>query len=154
MDWNSILQNLDKAGSVELAATLAGLSLTAITFFLMMNTLCSSVIAKAANDEKTELQQEATGLRRQIREGANYLIKALYGFLVALLIGLGIDPILYEGDDSVISYRSIEYGAEEIIAQSADIAVYTIPFCIGVWFLFRTTIILGKTAKQFNLVIR
>ncbi len=150
------LTNIDNAESAQLAATLAGLSLTAVTFYLAMGALARKAIATAALQEDTEAQNAAIELRTEFREAAKYMIDAIYGFLIALLVALGLDPLIYEGTGSALAgiiTMSKEYGAGELVAQLGDLAVYTVPFGFGTWYLWQAVRVLGKHTASLVTIL-
>jgi len=137
MDWVQILSEWDESQNAILVASLAGLSLATSSFLFSLkseleqkrrNTIQLSSEGKNIDTELKNISDDVEEIKGAVR----HLINAFYFFIAALVLSLGIDPLI----DQDLGNRGLPIIGD--IASEADASLPWLQFDVGSYTLLIT----------------
>ena len=162
MDWVQILSKLDESQTAVLVASLAGLSLAASTFLFSLKSGLEQrrrkIIQLSSEDEEmaTRFKPDLNDINNDIEEikgGVRHLVNAFYFFIAALVLSLGLDPLIDQdlGNRGLPIIGDITSEADALLPWlGADVASYTILMVGGIIALIRAGYVIKKRVTKAN----
>ena len=162
MDWVQILSEWDKSQNAILVASLAGLSLASSSFLFSLKSGLEqkrrNINQLASDDEniRNKFKPDLDSISKDIEEiedAVRNLINAFYFFIAALVLSLGIDPLI----DQDLANRGLPIIGD--IASEADallpwlkldVGSYAILIIGGIIALIRAGRVIKKRVAKAN----
>lgn len=154
MDWIHILSAWDDSQNAILVASLAGLSLATSSFLLSLKSGLEqkkSYIYQLSDGNESGKYEAALkntkGDIDEIRGTVRHLIHAFYFFIAALVLSLGIDPLIDQdlGNRGLPTIKDISSEADALLPWLLlDVGSYTILIAGGIISLIRAGMVIKK----------